>query len=214
MCQYGLADVWTWGADVRGSLWRTTGDIEDSWRVTKEIIDAQDKSAAFARPGHWNDPDMLVVGEVGWGGALHPTRLSPDEQYSHISLWALLAAPLLLGNELTRLDAFTRNLLVNDEVIAVDQDPAGRAARKLWSEKGWEIWVRELEDGRYAVGVFNFSDQYGSLQLAGLVPMLKTGAPLRDLWRQKNLGRLTTSFAAQVPAHGVLLLTVGKGQAQ
>jgi hypothetical protein len=130
LCQYGLGDVWTWGGEVRGNLWRTTGDIEDSWRVVKEIMDTQHVSAPYASPGHWNDPDMLVVGEVGWGGGLHPSRLTPDEQYSHLSLWPLLAAPLLLGNDLARLDAFTRNLLVNDEVIAVDQDPLGRAAAR------------------------------------------------------------------------------------
>jgi hypothetical protein len=99
LCQYGVADVWKWGGEVRGNSWRTTGDIEDNWRTVKEIMDAQQVSAPYARSGHWNDPDMLVVGEVGWGDGLHPSRLTPDEQYSHISLWALLAAPLLLGNE-------------------------------------------------------------------------------------------------------------------
>jgi alpha-galactosidase len=148
------------------------------------------------------------VGEVGWGGELHPSRLTPDEQYSHISLWSLLAAPLLLGNELTRLDAFTRNLLVNDEVIEIDQDPLGRAAQRSWSQDGWEIWVRELSDGRKAVGVFNFGDQFRSLRLAGRVPELAAGVRMRDVWRQQNLAPLTAAFAAQVPAHGVLLLTV------
>jgi hypothetical protein len=208
LCQYGLGDVWQWGGDVGGNLWRTTGDIEDSWRLVKEIMDSQSRSAPYASPGHWNDPDMLVVGEVGWGGALHPSRLTPDEQYSHISLWALLAAPLLLGNDLTHLDAFTKNLLVNDEVIAVDQDPLGHAARKAWSDDGWEIWVRELADGRKAVGVFNFDEQYRKLRLAGRVPELAVGSPLRDLWREKALGRLTESFEAGLPAHGVLLLAL------
>jgi hypothetical protein len=208
LCQYGIADVWKWGDEVRGDLWRTTGDIEDSWRVVREIMESQHISAPYARPGGWNDPDMLVVGEVGWGGELHPSRLTPDEQYSHISLWSLLAAPLLLGNELTRLDAFTRNLLVNDEVIEIDQDPLGRAAQRSWSQDGWEIWVRELSDGRKAVGVFNFGDQFRSLRLAGRVPELAAGVRMRDVWRQKNLAPLTAAFAAQVPAHGVLLLTV------
>jgi alpha-galactosidase len=214
LCQYGLGDVWTWGGEVRGNLWRTTGDIEDSWRVVKEIMDTQHVSAPYASPGHWNDPDMLVVGEVGWGGGLHPSRLTPDEQYSHLSLWSLLAAPLLLGNDLARLDAFTRNLLVNDEVIAVDQDPLGRAAQRAWAKDGWEIWVRELADGRKAVGVFNFSDRFGSLPLAGIVPALAVGAPLRDLWRQQNLGALTATFQARLPAHGVMLLAVGNQRRQ
>jgi hypothetical protein len=213
LCQYGNADVWKWGGDVRGNLWRTTGDIEDDWRNVREIMAAQDKSAPFAGPGRWNDPDMLVVGEVGWGGELHPTRVTPDEQYSHISLWSLLAAPLLLGNELTHLDAFTRNLLVNDEVIAIDQDPAGHAARRLFQGQGWEVWVRELADGRYAVGVFNFKDDYARIPLLGLVPALRAGVPMRDVWRQQDLGSLSRRSRAGVPAHGVLLLTLGKARA-
>jgi hypothetical protein len=212
LCQYGNAEVWKWGGEVHGNLWRTTGDIEDSWRVTKEIIDSQHVSAPYAKPGHWNDPDMLVVGEVGWGGALHPSRLSPDEQYSHISLWSLLAAPLLLGNELTQLDPFTRNLLVNDEVLAIDQDPLGQAARKAWEGEGWQIWVRKLASGRKAVGVFNFGEQFRRLKIAGRVPELSVGAPLRDVWRQKDLAPLAEAYEAAVPAHGVLLLTVGKAQ--
>ncbi len=209
LCQYGNAEVWKWGGEVRGNLWRTTGDIEDSWQSVKGIMGSQSVSAPYARPGHWNDPDMLVVGEVGWGGALHPSRLTPDEQYSHISLWSLLAAPLLLGNELTHLDAFTRNLLANDEVIAIDQDPLGHAARMAWAGEGWEIWVRELADGRKAVGVFNFGEQFRGLKLTGRAPELAAGAPLRDVWRQMKLAPLTPGFEARVPAHGVLLLTVG-----
>jgi len=212
LCQYGLADVWKWGPEVRGNLWRTTGDIEDSWQNMREIMASQYKSAPFAHPGAWNDPDMLVVGRVGWGGELHPTRVTPDEQYSHISLWSLLAAPLLLGNDLTQLDEFTRNLLTNDEVIAIDQDPLGHAARKAWAEDGWEIWVRELADGRQAVGVFNFGEEFRSLKIAGRVPALKAGVALRDAWRQQSLGPLAAGFEARVPAHGVLLLVVGAGR--
>jgi hypothetical protein len=213
LCQYGNADVWKWGAEVGGNSWRTTGDIEDSWSVVKEIIDSQYRSAPYARPGHWNDPDMLVVGEVGWGGDLHPSLITPDEQYSHISLWSLLAAPLLLGNELTHLDAFTRNLLTNDEVLAIDQDALGHAAARAWSEDGWEIWVRELEGGRKAIGVFNFGSTFRSLPLAGKVADLAPGVRLRDVWRQRELGALDPSTLARVPAHGVLLLTLRPGGA-
>jgi hypothetical protein len=210
LCQYGVGEVWKWGGEVHGNSWRTTGDIEDSWRSTREIMGSQHIAAPFAGPGHWNDPDMLVVGEVGWGGAMHPSRLTPDEQYSHISLWSLLAAPLLLGNELTHLDAFTRNLLVNDEVIAIDQDPLGHAARRAWVGDDWEIWVRDLTDGRRAVGVFNFGDRFRRLKLADHVPELAPGVALRDVWRQQQLAPLTAGYEAAVPSHGVLLLTVGK----
>ena len=208
LCQYGYRDVWTWGAEVGGNSWRTGGDIEDTWKSTLEIIAKQDAPAAYAGSGHWNDPDMLVVGLVGWGGALHPSRLTPDEQYSHISLWSLLAAPLLLGNDLTHLDAFTRNLLTNDEVLAVDQDPMGHAARRMLDEDGWQIWMRDLADGRKAVGIFNFGEAYRALPIVPETLGLASGMRLRDLWRQKNLGNLQPGFKARVPAHGVLLLAV------
>jgi hypothetical protein len=209
LCQYGGRNVWEWGAEVGGNLWRTGGDIEESWKGVTDVIAMQDGPAAYARSGHWNDPDMLIVGVVSWGGALHPSHLTADEQYSHISFWSLMAAPLLLGNDMTQLDAFTRNLLTNDEVIAVDQDPEGHAARRVLDQDGWQVWVRDLADGRKAVGVFNFSDQYRALRLDPEALGLAGGATLRDLWRHQALGRLQRGYAAAVPAHGVLLLAVG-----
>jgi alpha-galactosidase len=209
MCQYGSKEVWKWGGDVGGNLWRTTGDMEDSWRSVREVIDSQYLSSPYATPGHWNDPDMLVVGEVGWGGEMHPTRITPDEQYTHISLWTLLAAPLLLGNEMTHLDPFTLNLLTNDEVIAIDQDPLGHAAQRVYHQDDWEIWVRDLADGRRAVGIFNLGGAFRRLPLHGLVPALTDGVPLHDVWRQRNLGPMPADFEAALPEHGVLLLTVG-----
>ena len=195
------------GAQVRGNSWRTTGDIEDTWESMQSIGFAQDTMAPFAGPGHWNDPDMLVVGNVGWGGALRPSRLNPDEQYSHISLWALLAAPLLLGNDLTTLDDFTRNLLSNDEVIAIDQDPLGHAARRVLERDGWQVWVRELSDGRHALGVFNLGARFRSVTLSAQELGLVGGESLRDLWRQQDLEKLAAAgFEARVPGHGVLLL--------
>ncbi len=149
-----------------------------------------------------------MVGRVGWGGALHPSRLTPDEQYSHISMWSLLAAPLLLGNDLSQLDAFTLNLLSNDEVIAVDQDPLGHAARRVLNRDGWQVWVRELAGGRHAVGVFNFGDGFRSLRLDSATLGLQDGASLRDLWRQQAAGKLHAGLEVHVPAHGVLLLGV------
>jgi alpha-galactosidase len=209
LCQYGGKEVWKWGPEVGGNLWRTTGDIEDSWRVVREIIDSQHTSAPYAGPGHWNDPDMLVVGEVGWGGDLHPSKVTPDEQYTHISLWSLLAAPLLLGNEMTHLDPFTLNLLTNDEVIAIDQDPLGHAAQRVYHQDDWDIWVRDLADRRRAVGIFNLGGAFRRLPMRGLVPALTAGVPLRDVWRQQNLGPMPADFEVALPEHGVLLLTVG-----
>ncbi len=127
LCQYGMADVWKWGGSVDGNCWRTTGDITDNWRSMSGIGFRQDKAAPYAKPGNWNDPDMLIVGQVGWGN-LHPTRLTPDEQYTHISLWCLLSAPLLIGCDMEKFDDFTLNLLSNDEVLALDQDALGKEA--------------------------------------------------------------------------------------
>ncbi|HET7619598.1 MAG TPA: NPCBM/NEW2 domain-containing protein, partial [Vicinamibacterales bacterium] len=155
LCQYGMGDVWEWGATVDGNLWRTTGDITDTWASMSGIGFNQNGHEAFAAPGHWNDPDMLVVGKVGWGPRVHDTRLTPNEQVTHITLWSLLAAPLLIGADMSNLDQFTIDLLSNDEVIAVDQDPLGKAARRV-SRDGWtEVWARPLEDGSTAVGLFN-----------------------------------------------------------
>jgi hypothetical protein len=212
LCQYGLMDVWNWGAEVGGNSWRTTGDIEDTWESVAGIGGRQDAPAPHARPGHWNDPDMLVVGVVGWGGEPHPSRLTADEQYSHISLWSLLAAPLLLGNDLTRLDEFTRNLLTNDEVLAVNQDPLGQAARRVLDEDGWQVWVRKLADGRQALGVFNMGPSFRTFTLTPGQLGLPSGAPLRDLWRQQNVGVLRSRHPVRVPPHGVVLLAAGRAR--
>src|SRR6185369_2935755 len=131
LCQYGVGDVWEWGESVGGQLWRTTGDITDTWPSMAGIGFGQAGHEAFAGPGHWNDPDMLVVGHVGWGENTRPTRLTPNEQYTHITLWSLLCSPLLIGCDLTKLDDFTLNLLTNDEVLEVSQDPKGEQAHRV-----------------------------------------------------------------------------------
>ena len=115
LCQYGMADVWKWGATVDGNCWRTTGDIQDNWGSLRSIFTSQNGHEQYAGPGHWNDPDMLMVGIVGFGNT-HPTHLKPNEQITHVSMWSLLSSPLLIGCDLTRLDPFTLALLTNDEV--------------------------------------------------------------------------------------------------
>src|SRR4051812_2916240 len=131
LCQYGWGSVWEWGDEVGGNLWRVTGDITDSWVSTSAIGFAQTGHEKFAGPGHWNDTDMLVVGKVGWGRALRDTQLTPNEQITHITLWSLQAAPLLIGADLSQIDDFSIDLLGNPEVLAVNQDPLGQAAGRL-----------------------------------------------------------------------------------
>ncbi len=213
ICQYGFARVWEWGEEVGGNCWRTTGDIRDTWGSVSQIGFQQGRFAEAAGPGHWNDPDMLVLGKVGWGPNLHPTRLTPNEQYSHMSLWCLLAAPLLLGNDLVDMDAFTLSLLTNDEVLDVNQDPLGEQAHLIWKDGGYEIWAKGMEDGSKAVGLFNRDEVEGDIQFSYKVLGFRHVSRVRDLWRQKDLamekkGEPVTSFAARVPRHGVVLLRV------
>lgn len=205
LCQYGMGDVWKWGDEVGGNLWRTTGDITDTWESLREIGFGQVKNQPFAKPGNWNDPDMLVVGWVGWGPSLHPTRLTPDEQYTHISLWCLLSAPLLIGCDLQRLDEFTLNLLTNDEIIALDQDPLGNQAKQVVVDGDIQVWVKDLADGSKAFGVFNLGKETANYTLNLEKAGLKPGGELRDLWRQKSMGKVGNSILVAVPSHGVVV---------
>jgi len=210
LCQYGKGDVWQWGDSVGGNLWRTTGDIEDTWESMSGIGFNQNAGAPFAKPGNWNDPDMLVVGLVGWGGGPHPSRLTPSEQYTHISLWALLSAPLLIGCDLTKLDDFTMNLLTNDEVIAIDQDTLGNQAIPVVKTKDYQVIAKGLEDGSKAVGLFNLTEKQLKITVTWDVLGIKGVQKVRDVWRQKDIGVFNNAFDATVPPHGVILVTLRK----
>ena len=208
LCQYGDAAVWKWGGSVHGNSWRTTGDIRDTWRSMSGIGFNQGKAAPYAKPGNWNDPDMLVVGQVGWGN-LHPSGLTPDEQYTHISLWCLLSAPLLIGCDMTKFDDFTLNLLENDEVLALDQDALGKEATCVVTNGDVRVYEKELEDGGRALGFFNLGSAPASLQFNQLAPLGFTGAQhVRDLWRQSNLPDVDAAggvLKMTIPVHGVML---------
>ncbi len=220
LCQYGMGNVWEWGEKVGGNCWRTTGDITDNWSSMAGIGFNQSGLEKYAGPGHWNDPDMLVVGLVGWGTSLHPTKLTPDEQYTHISLWSLLCAPLLIGADMSRLDDFTLNLLTNDEVIEINQDPLGIQARKIYDRDGKQIWMKEMEDGSKAVGLFYpfmgkknpldyFNWENNKTIRIGFTAEdigLKNKFTVRDVWRQKDLGTFENQFEVDVPYHGVVLV--------
>ncbi|MDI1256191.1 MAG: NPCBM/NEW2 domain-containing protein [Flavobacterium sp.] len=208
LCQYGMSDVWKWGNSVGGNAWRTTNDITDTWTSVKNIALAQDQATAWANPGNWNDPDMLVIGTVGWGNP-HPSKLRPDEQYLHFSLWCLFAAPLLIGCDMEKLDEFTLNLLTNDEVIAIDQDPLGKQATCIQIIGDLRIYVKELEDGSRAVGFCNFGQDIIDLNYSDFSKIgLKGRFTVRDLWRQKDIASISESknkLPLHIPAHGVLL---------
>jgi alpha-galactosidase len=208
LCQYGMADVWKWGGSVGGNCWRTTGDIRDTWRSMSRIGFNQGQAAPYAKPGNWNDPDMLVVGQVGWGH-LHPSHLTPDEQYTHISLWCLLSAPLLIGCDMTKLDPFTLNLLENDEVLALDQDALGKEATCVVTDGNLRVYEKELEDGGRALGFFNLGSEPANLEFDQLAQLGFHGEQhVRDLWRQKNLPDVDPDggvLKMTIPVHGVML---------
>ncbi len=199
LCQYGMERVWSWGAAVGGNLWRTTGDIHDRYESMALIGFGQNGLERFAGPGHWNDPDML---EIGNGG------MSDDEYRTHMSLWCLLAAPLLAGNDLTQMSAATVALLTNPEVIAVDQDPAGVQGHRVSQEGPLEVWVKPLADASKAVGLFNRSNSAAPVTVYFRDVGLGNAAMVRDLWARRDLGSFQNSFTADVPKHGVVLIRV------
>jgi len=207
-CQYGMGDSWKWVAELGGNSGRTTIDITDTWSSMAGIGFKQNGHEKFAGPGHFNDPDMLVVGKVGWGPSLHPTRLTPNEQYTHISLWCLLAAPLLIGCDMTQMDDFTLGLLTNDEVLEVDQDPLGRQAARVAQNGEVEVWAKDLEDGSKAVGLFNRSHSAAPITATWADLGLSGKQKVRDLWQQKDLGEFSGLFTTHVPRHGVMLVRI------
>ena len=209
LCQYGMADVWKWGHAVDANSWRTTGDITDTWESLYDIGFArQPELYPYAEPGHWNDPDMLIVGKVGWSNNLRDSRLTPDEQYTHISLWTLLASNMLIGCDIAQMDDFTINLLCNHEVNAVNQDILGKQAQRVVLDGDIQIWSRPLSDGSYAVGLFNVGLKDARVDFKKYFEEMGIGTlkSVRDLWRQQDLS--TTDVNYFIPTHGVKYLKV------
>jgi alpha-galactosidase len=210
LCQYGMGNVWEWGTEVGGNLWRTSGDLTDVWSNMSSVGFRQAGREKYTVPGHWNDPDMLVVGKVGWGPNIHDTRLTPNEQITHITLWCLQAAPLLIGCDMAQMDKFTIDLMTNDEVLDVNQDLLGKAAGRIWQRERLEMWARPLSDGTMAVGLFNRGLQAVKMTAQWSELGLRGSQPVRDLWLQQDLGNFTGSFTATVPAHGAVMVKIGR----
>jgi alpha-galactosidase len=214
ICEWGKNQPWLWGEEVGGNLWRSTGDIQDRWGGQKKwedgsccsngvlaIIDQEVGLQSYAGPGHWNDPDML---EVGNGG------MTTTEYRSHFSLWAILAAPLIAGNDLRNMTGDTHDILTNKEVIAVDQDPMGREGRRVAKDGDLEIWAKQLQDGGRAVVLLNRGSSSHDISVTweelGYPGHLS--AAVRDLWAHKDLGKFSAKFSAPVESHGVVMVTV------
>jgi alpha-galactosidase len=214
ICEWGTAKPWLWAREIGGNLWRSSGDIQDRWAGKREwnpgnccsygmldIVDAEADLYSYAGPGHWNDPDML---EVGNGG------MTTTEYQAHFSLWALLAAPLISGNDLRNMTPEIHDILTNKEVIAIDQDPLGRQGRRVWKDGDLEVWAKQLQNGDRAAILLN----RGSAEQQITVGWEQFGYPdhfsasVRDLWAHKDLGKFTGKFSATVASHGVVMVAV------
>ena len=207
ICEWGTNKPWLWAKDI-GNLWRTTGDISDVWAATKkdqlgvvDILDQQVGLESFAGPGHWNDPDML---EVGNGGMTIP------EYRAHFSLWSLLASPLMAGNDLRDMKPEIQQILTNREVIAVNQDPLGKQGRRVRKDGDLEVWAKQMQDGGRAVLLLNRgeSDREIAVSWPDIGYPSHLSAAVRDLWQAKDLGSFKDKFAASVPSHTVVMVRV------
>jgi len=212
LCQYGMGEVWKWGGEV-GHCWRTTGDLglERGARLPGfyGIGLSNARHGEYAKPGAWNDPDYILIGWVGDAhgmGVGKETTLTPNEQYSYMSLWSLMAAPLIFSGDMAKLDAFTLNVLCNAEVIAVDQDPLGKQGRIIRQSRGDFVLSKELEDGSRAVGIFNLGERPATLSVTWAELGLSGKQQARDLWRQKDLGTCSGRFESEVPRHGAMMI--------
>ena len=199
LCQYGVQDIWKWGGDVGGQMWRTTGDIADNYDSVILHGWEQNGLEKYAGPGHWNDPDML---EIGNG------KLTDAESHTQMALWSLLAAPLFAGNDLIVMNRSTLDILTNPEVIAVDQDTAGIQGRCVWQQGPEEIWIKGLADGGIAMGLFNLDAHPMTITADFKTLGLPETVQARDLWLRKDLGTFTHTFTISVPKHGVVFLKV------
>jgi alpha-galactosidase len=197
LCQYGLFEVWTWGWKVGGNLWRTTPDIRDTWASMSGIGFSQDGLQSFAGPGHWNDPDMM---EVGNGG------MTIEEYRTHMTLWVILAAPLLVGNDVRLMNSDIKEILLNREVLAVDQDPLGKPGRRLAKNGTTEIWAKPLDGAGVAVALFNRADGITRVNLQWSELGLSRPRQVRDLWKRVDLPGATDNYGVELPPHGSVLL--------
>jgi alpha-galactosidase len=214
LCQYGMGNVWEWGKEVGGNSWRTAGDLGGSFEgiaaaLFRDGFDvyANNNLHQYGGPGGWNDPDYLLIGYLSnWKGQVVPTPLTPNEQYTHLSLWCLVAAPLIFSGDLTRMDDFTLSLLTNDEVIEVDQDVLGKPGKRVSKRGDLEVWMKDMEDGSKAVGLFNRGEGQPEVIAEWTDLSIKGQQKVRDLWRQKDVGLFDGRFGAAVPRHGVVLV--------
>ena len=205
LCEYGIEMPGLWGNLVHGHSWRISGDVFDIWESVAEAIECMKPLFPYSRPGSFNDPDMLCVGPVRFND-FNGSRLAPNEQYTHISLWALVASPLMIGCDLTKLDEFTISLLINDEVLEIDQDPLGLGAGCVAAGDDWEIWARPLYDGSIAAGLYNMSPREQKIVMDMDALGMECKWRVRDVWRQADIGTFLGKYERAVPGHATHLV--------
>jgi len=212
MCQYGMGDVWKWGREVGGNSWRTTGDLglapNGVLPAFYSIAFANMPLDSYAGPGGWNDPDYILIGTIGDDTGVHATTLTPDEQYSYMSMWSLMAAPLLFSGDMTKLDPFTLNVLCNSEVIDIDQDSLGKQAHIIRKTDRELVLAKPLEDGSLAIGLFNLTQTPASIAIDWKDLARSGRQTVRDVWRQKDIGTFADGHSFTIAPHGVGLMRV------
>jgi alpha-galactosidase len=213
LCQYGMGEVWKWGAEVGGQSWRTAGDLGFELDRIFEVALKNCEHRDYQKPGAWNDPDYIQIGYIGnarGGGLPAPCPLTPTEQYSFMSLWALMASPIFYSGDMSKLDEFTLNVLCNPEVIEINQDPRGQCARVVKLDDDTFLMVKDLANGAKAVGLCNRGEDAVGVTARWNDIGVKGRQPIRDVWRQKDLGKFTGEFKADVPRRGVVLVKLGR----
>jgi len=213
LCQYGMGDVWKWGNEVDGQCWRTSGDLGFELDRIFDVALRNSEFRQYSKPGSWNDPDYIQIGWIGNASKQGIPELTPMPaamQYAYMSLWSLMAAPLIYSGDMSKLDKFTINVLCNPEVIEINQDPLGESGLVIKIDTDYFLMIKSLEDGSKAVGLFNrgknaadVSVDWTSLQLSG-------EQSVRDLWHQKELGVFDQKFNTQVPPQGVVMVKFSK----
>lgn len=208
LCQYGMAHVETWGDKVGGQCYRSSDDLKDTWPWMEISLDGHINAEhwRYNRPGWWADPDMLVVGQQYSFGSDHPSYLTQNEQYTHVSLWCMVGSPLLIGCDLTTMDAFTKNLLMNDDVIAVNQDRLGKTAKRIRHVDAESVWVRPLTGGFTAVALVNRSPVSREIRVTFDELGLSGECWVKDLWRQKCEGKHSGFYSVAVLPHATKLV--------
>ena len=212
-CQYGFGNVWEWGADVGGQCWRTADDLGFELDRFVDVAINNAKYRAWNKPGAWNDPDYIQIGYVGSTnnhGEPQPCPFSPNQQYTYMSLWSLGAAPLIFSGDMSKLDEFTLNVLCNPEVIDINQDALGQCGAVVILTDKTFLMVKELENGDKAVGFFNRGDKAADMTAQWAVLGLVGPVMARDVWRQKEIGKLDSSYTVTVPPRGVVMLRFSK----